>query len=80
MQKRSRMPRDTNVLAATIVKMATGQAKPEPEKPPKDAAAVALGRKGGLKGGKARWAGVSKKKRREIARKAALARWAKAKT
>jgi len=49
----------------------------EPEKPDdgKDPAAVALGRKGGLKGGKARWKGVSKKERSEIARKAARSRW-----
>ena len=70
------MPRDTNQLAALVVKMATGQAvEPEPEKPAKDAAAVELGRRGGLKGGKARWKGVSAKKRKELARKAALARW-----
>lgn len=80
MQKRSRMPRDTNQLAALVVKMATGQAvEPEPEKPAKDAAAVELGRRGGLKGGKARWKGVSKKKRSEIGRKAATARWSKKK-
>jgi hypothetical protein len=39
--------------------------------------AVALGRKGGLKGGKARWEGLTSEQRRAIARKAALARWAK---
>jgi len=39
--------------------------------------AVALGRKGGLKGGKARWEGVTPEQRREIARNAARARWAK---
>jgi hypothetical protein len=79
MQKRSRMPKDTNQLAALVVKMATGQSvESEPEEPPnKDPAAVELGRKGGLKGGKARWKGVSKKKRQELARKAALARWKK---
>ena len=46
----------------------------EPEKNP---AAVALGRLGGLKGGKARAAKLSKKRRSEIARKAAQARWEK---
>ena len=43
--------------------------------PTKDPAAVALGRKGGLKGGKARAASLSKKRRVEIARGAAKARW-----
>jgi hypothetical protein len=41
----------------------------------KDPAAVALGRKGGLKGGKARAAALSKSRRSEIARGAAKARW-----
>jgi len=41
--------------------------------------AVALGRKGGKKGGKARWEGVSPEERSEIARKAALARWRRTK-
>jgi hypothetical protein len=72
------MPRDANQLAHKIVQIATGQdTEPEPEAPIKNAAAVELGRKGGLKGGRARWKGVSKKKRSEIARKAVRARWAK---
>ena len=41
--------------------------------------AVALGRKGGKKGGKARWAGVMPEQRSEVLRKAVQARWAKAK-
>ena len=41
----------------------------------KDPHAVALGRKGGKKGGKARWEGVSPEERSAIARKAAQARW-----
>ena len=45
--------------------------------PRKNPHAVALGRKGGLKGGKARWEGVPPEQRREIARKAARARWKK---
>ena len=41
----------------------------------KNAAAVALGRQGGLKGGKARAAALTAKRRKEIAQKAAAARW-----
>ena len=44
----------------------------------KNPAAVALGKLGGLKGGKARAAKLSAKRRSEIARAAVLARWAKA--
>lgn len=43
----------------------------------KDPAAVALGRKGGLKGGKARAASMTPEQRSEAARKAAAARWNK---
>ncbi len=43
----------------------------------KDPAAVLLGRKGGLKGGKARAAKLTAEQRSEIARKAARSRWAK---
>jgi hypothetical protein len=49
-------------------------AKPPSEKNP---AAVALGRLGGLKGGKARAKSLSKKRRSEIAKKAAAKRWSK---
>ena len=71
MPKRSskRQPQDVNVLAADIVAEAT-----DDEKNP---AAVALGRLGGLKGGASRAAKLSKKRRSEIARKAAEARWAR---
>ncbi len=68
------MPRDPSKLAKRIIDLATGQAEPEPEDK-RDPAAVALGRKGGLKGGKARAARMSKKQRSEAARKAARARW-----
>lgn len=74
MQKRSRMPRDMNQLAKLIVDMSTGQAEPEPEST-KDPLAVELGRRGGLKGGKARAANMTADERREAARKAAAARW-----
>jgi len=54
-------PRDTNQLAKRIVDLSTGQAEEEKsEDSGKDPAAVALGRKGGLKGGKARAAKLSK--------------------
>jgi hypothetical protein len=69
-------PRDLNKLAASIVSEATGEL-PIENKPPKNQAAVELGRLGGLKGGKARAAKLSTKRRKEIARKAAQARWEK---
>lgn len=81
MQKR-KLPRDANSLAAQIVAMSTGQPLPGDKPAPlpdstKNPAAVALGRLGGLKGGKARAAALSKKKRAEIAKLAAAARWKK---
>lgn len=78
--KNSKRPRDTNQLAKSIVDLSTGQAAEEKlEDSGKDPAAVALGRKGGLKGGKARAASLSPEKRSEIAKKAAQARWNKEK-
>jgi hypothetical protein len=71
MPKRSSSQRDANQLAASIVAQATGQAKSKK----KDPAAVALGRRGGLKGGKARAASLTPEQRSEIARKAAAKRW-----
>ena len=68
-------PRDLNQLAASIVDAATGDephAEPEPEKNP---AAVALGRLGGKRGGPARAKKLTAEQRREIAQKAARARW-----
>lgn len=76
MPDRSRKPRDLNALAAAIVADATDEDKPEPPEDTRDPAAVALGRKGGLKGGKARAARLTPEQRSEIARKAAQARWA----
>jgi hypothetical protein len=79
MPERSRKPRDLNALAASIVADATDEDKPEPANDGKDPAAVALGRKGGLKGGKARAAALTPGQRSEIARKAASSRWRKTK-
>jgi len=79
MPNRSRKPKvrlDLSQLARRIVAEATGEAeKTLPPSQGKDPAAVALGRKGGLKGGKARAAKMTKKQRSESARKAAKARW-----
>jgi len=68
-------PRDANQLAKTIVDIATCETEEQHEDEGKDPAAVALGRKGGLKGGKARAAKLSKKRRTEIAKQAARSRW-----
>lgn len=77
MPKRSSKPRDLNRLAASIVEEATSEEpRPDPDEG-KDPAAVALGRKGGLKGGKARAAKLTKEQRSQIAKKAAAARWGK---
>jgi hypothetical protein len=76
MPERSRKrPRDVNELARQLVDEGTGA---EPKYDPyqgKDPAAVALGRKGGLKGGKARAAKLTPEERSEAAKKAARARW-----
>jgi hypothetical protein len=68
--------RDINVLASKIVEEATGEpAVPKPQDSNKNPAAVALGRLGGLKGGKARANKLTPEQRKESARKAAKARW-----
>ena len=79
MPKRSSKPKDLNALAAAIVAQATGDEKPQTavSETEKNPAAVALGRLGGLKGGTARAKKLSPKKRSEIAKKAAVARWRK---
>ena len=74
MQKQ-RMPRDTAQLAKRVVDVATGEVEPEPPERVKDPAAVELGRRGGLIGGKARAAKLTAEERSQIARKAAAARW-----
>jgi len=76
---------DPNVIAHDILQALAGQPagttsvkKEVPaEAPTKNPAAVALGRLGGLKGGKARAVKLPAKKRAEIAKKAALQRWRK---
>lgn len=73
MPKRSSM--DVNQMAADILKHATGEPAPVTPEGKKNPAAVALGRMGGLKGGKARAESLSKARRSEIAKRAAKARW-----
>lgn len=72
-ERPGKRPADLNRLAASIVDEAIGNA-PDPDGG-KNPAAVALGRLGGAKGGKARAAKLSPEQRSEIAKKAAAARW-----
>jgi len=70
-------PRDPNELAHRVFLESIGEAeKTEPPKA-KNPAAVALGHLGGLKGGAARAAALSPKKRSQIAARAAKARWSR---
>jgi len=73
----SRRPRDLNALAASLVDDSTDEATVVATEPPKDPAAVDLGRRGGLKGGKARAAKLSAEQRSALAKKAAQARWSR---
>ena len=71
---------DINENAFQILQAATGQAPKLTDAPKpidKNPAAVALGRLGGLKGGKARAKKLSSKERSEIAKKGAASRWKK---
>lgn len=77
MQKRSSKTRDVNQIAFDVVRLSTGEAPLEPPAPEKNPAAVALGKLGGLKGGKARAKSLTKAQRKKIAEKAARARWGK---
>jgi hypothetical protein len=68
MAKKAKLPADTNKKAKSVVDLATGEGDTK-------SAAQLLGRQGGLKGGKARAKSLSAKRRKEIAQKAAAARW-----
>jgi hypothetical protein len=76
-----KLPKDPNQLAAEIVRLSTEESEEKP-KDPQEAAQEAIseylaliGKRGGLKGGPARANKLSAKKRKEIARKAAISRW-----
>lgn len=79
MSKKKKPAKDVNVTAFEILNAATVEPAADPTKkkdqPQKNPAAVALGRLGGLKGGKARAKKLSAKQRADIARKAARTRW-----
>jgi len=74
--KKKKRPADLNLVAASIVDAATND-QPAVDASGKNPNAVALGRLGGLKGGKARAEKLTPEERSEIAKKAAAARWAK---
>ena len=79
--RRPKRPRDPIQLGKLIGDILTGQAEDNtPETPPdtegKDPAAVALGRRGGLKGGRARADSLTPEQRKQIAQDAARRRWA----
>ena len=77
MPNRSRKPpKDPAQAAKSILDQVTGEAE-RIAAPEKDPAAVALGRRGGLKGGLARKAALTPEQRKASAQKAAEARWGK---
>ena len=69
--KGEKRPADTNAAAVLVGKIATGEVEDLTTDDGKNAAAVALGRMGGKK----RAESISAKRRKEIAEKAARARW-----
>ncbi len=72
MTKTPKRPRDVNQLAKLMVDIASGDCS-DPQPPPKNEAAAAMGRKGGA----ARAASMTAEQRSDIARKAATSRWTK---
>jgi len=80
---RGKRPRDPNQLAKWIVEQSTAEAKPiapGPEPFSLSAYMAAMGRKGGMVGGKRRLVTMTAAQRKRAAAKAAQARWGKKKT
>ena len=77
--KGEKRPADVIGAAVKVMKIATGQIEDTPEDEGKNPHAVELGRRGGKKGGKARWANLTPEQRSEAASLAAQARWHKKK-
>ena len=73
--RKPKRPRDVTQIAHRIVQEATGEVEREDPDAGKDPKAVERGRKGGLKGGKARAEKLTDEQRSEAARKAVKARW-----
>lgn len=73
---RTKKEHDFSVTAYRVVQEATEQLPPDPQ-PSKTFDAKALGRLGGLKGGRVRAERLTPERRTEIAKKGALARWGK---
>jgi hypothetical protein len=73
--KKKRPSSDPNSAAFAVMAQVTETSDDHPAEADKNPAAVALGRLGGKKGGPARAKSLSKKRRAEIARNAATARW-----
>lgn len=69
-----RKRRDVNQMARAVIEHVERMAEEHPGKNP---AAVALGRRGGLKGGRARMDSMTPEERRKLGEKAARARWGK---
>ena len=72
---RKKLPKDPNLLAHEIVRLTTEEEAPK--RSPISEYLAKIGREGGLKGGKARAKKLSKKRRKQIAQKAAKSRWKK---
>lgn len=74
MTDKPKRPRDANQLAKFIVDVATGDVQDTTQN---ESEMTKLGRAGGLKGGRARAKALTPEQRREIAQRAAAARWKK---
>ncbi len=73
--RKPKRPRDPNQLAKLVLDLATKEKQEIPDVETKNPNAVALGRLGGLKGGKARAKALTAERRTEIAKRAAKKRW-----
>lgn len=77
MPRRPSTPTDPFQIARHVLDTVVPDAEPPKAEKEKNPAAVALGKLGGKKGGLARAAKLSSKRRKEIAKNAAISRWSK---